>query len=488
MNLLDKTIGYFSPKAQFERERLRQATAILTGLGTNYDSITPNAHYNVFSYEYDADDDIKEIEDLRATAREYYNNNGYYEAIIECATDHVIGSGIIPKATIKKSQTNISEDRIKEIEKQIDTYFYSWANSNICDISAKDNFYLMQRLAYSNFKIDGDSFALLPLTQINTNKILQVQLIDAQDVNSSNIDFIAGIKVSENRLPLVYSIQLSDGSHKEVRAFSKGKRNVLHTFRRKRPKQVRGIPFLNSVTRDLAYIDSYMKSELNASKLASLFFGSITTDAKNPVFGEQDLLSNPGEQKQTVKNTVKENSITQLKTGEKLDIHNMGRDNANFDKFVMTHLEKIAAKTRIPYEILMAKFVSSYSASRAAMLQMMKFTKPERMLFINSFCKPIRDQVITWGVLNGDLVIPEFFENRTAILNCMWIGEPMGSVDPGKDVKANKEAIDARLKTYEMATTELGNGDFESNIQILGEELQQVTKINQITMNKNSEI
>lgn len=483
MNLLNKTIAIFSPEYAYKREQYGQALALL---GTNYDSINNDANYNSYLYEFDADDDIKDIEDLRATAREYYNNNGFYEAIIEAATDHVIGSGLIPKATIKKSQVkNISEQRIKEIEKQIDSYFYSWANSTISDITAKDNFFMLQRLAYSNFKIDGDSFSLLPLTQINNNKILQVQLVDAQDVKSPNSDFIAGIKVSKNRMPLKYSIRQSDGTYAEINAFTKGKRNVLHTFKRKRPKQVRGVPFLNSVTKDLAYIDSYMKTELNASKLSALFFGSITTDAKEPVFGEKDLLSKPGEQKQTVKNTIKENSITQLKSGETLNIHTVGRTVSNFDKFVMTHLEKITAKTRIPYEIVMAKFLSSYSASRAAMLQMMKFSKPERMLFIISFCKPIRDQVVTWGILNGDLYIPEFFENRSAILNCMWIGEPMGSVDPGKDIKANIEAINARLKTYEMATTELGFGDFESNIQILGEELEMVNNVNTITESNN---
>lgn len=480
MNFIDSLIGVFDPKAQFERTKFRKATAMLGGLGTNYDSITPSSHYNVFSWENDADDDIADIVDLRATAREYYNNNGYYSGIIECATDHVIGSGIFPKSTIKASQTGLSETRIKEIEKELDSYFMSWANSTICDITGKDNFFLMQRLAYHNFKLDGDNFAVLPLRQFSNNKILQVQLIDAQDICSQNTDFIAGIKVSNDRLPLQYSIRQEDGTYRTVNAFTKGKRNVLHTFKRSRPKQVRGIPFLNNVTRDLVGIDDYMKAELGASKLSALFFGSISTNAKNPVFGQSDLLGNPTEQKQTEKNTVKENSITQLKTDESLNIHDMGRDNPNFDRFVMTNLEKVSTKTRIPLEIILDKFVSSYSASRAAMLQMQKFTKPERMLFVNSFCKPIRDQVLTWAVLSGELNIPEFFTFRSAILNCMWIGEPMGSVDPGKDIKANIEAINARLKTHEMATTELGFGDFETNAQTLTEELTTVSELNKI--------
>ena len=56
----------------------------------------------------------------------------------------------------------------------------------------------------------------------------------------------------------------------------------------------------------------------------------------------------------------------------------------------------------------------------------------------------------------------------------------MGSVDPGKDITAFTKAIDAKLKTYEEATTELGYGDFEANAQTLKEELKTVAELNKI--------
>ena len=482
MNLIDKTIGYFNPKIAFERQQYRNAINLLGGFGTEYDSTTPGAHYNIEVFDNTADDDISDIRTARATARKYYNNNGFYEGVINSATDHVIGSGLKPKSTILETQTpTITPERIKVIEKVLDNYFNLWSESTICDITGKDNFNRLQRLAYESYKIDGDSFSLLPLTTIRDQKVLQINQIDAQFIQSIEADFYQGIKTSKEKMPVQYSILQEDNTYKKVSAFKNGKRNVLHVFNRKRPKQLRGLPFLNSVTRDIVYINDLMQYELTASKLAAIFFGSITTAAKDSAFGNnQNLLSKPGEQEQTTQNTVKENSITQLQPGDELKIHTQDRDNPNFEQFIKTCLLKVSSKTRIPLEILLAQFVSSYSASRAAMLQMQKFVKPERELFVTSYCNPIRNQVLTWAILSGQLNIPEFATYGTKLFRAKWIGEAMGSVDPGKDIKAFKSAVDANFKTHEESTTELGFGDFDTNMQTLKEEHMKIAELNKI--------
>ncbi len=468
LNLLDKIKSYVSPQAAYEIAKFRSASALYGG--GLYDGATQSPHYNIQTFDTTEDEDIYDLQTLRATSREKYKNNGFYRGVIQCATDHVIGSGIRAKSTIKRKLIpNLTEDRAKEIEAILDDYFNSWAKSTICDITAKDNFFSLQRLAYKVYKKDGDSFASLPLTKVGSSKVIQVNLIGAENIESNKLGFTEGIKLSDNKMPLSYSIKQSNNTYKEIRAFSKGKRNILHVFERERAKSVRGIPFLTPVMRDIDAIDQFMKYELNAAKLAAIFFGSIETQSKSDVFGnDTNLLT--GEQTQTTSNTVKENTITQLAPNDKLNIHNQGRDNPNFDKYIQTNLRKVSTETRIPLEIILTQFVSSYSASRAAMLQMSKFINPERMTFNNSFNKPIREQVIVWGILQGDIIIPDFFEHKTAYLEAMWIGDAMGSVDPTKDIKAKVLAIDNNLCTRELATSDLGFGDFETNADILQKE------------------
>jgi len=474
LNLLDKLKSYVSPQAAFEIAKFRSAASLYGG--GLYDGSTQSPHYNISVWDTTPDEDIADLPTLRATSRDKNKNNGFYNGIHQAATDHVIGSGLRAKSTIQRSSIpNMTEEKAKETETILDNYFNSWANSTISDRTAKDNFYLIQRIAYKTYKKDGDNFASLPLTNIGDRKAIQVNLIGSENIASNKADFIEGIKTSKDKMPIQYSIAQSDNTFKIVSAFSKGKRNILHTFQRERVKQIRGIPFLTPVMRDIDAIDQYMKYELTAAKLAAIFFGSITTEAKDNLFGgSEDLDLTTGKQTQTVKNTVKENSITQLTPGDSLNIHQQGRDNPNYDKFILTSLQKVSACTRIPLEVILTIFASSYSASRASMLLMEKFVKPERMLFINSFCKPTREQVITWGVLQGDLIIPDFFENKSAYLKAMWIGDPMGSVDPVKDVKAHILAIDNHLGTREKSTSDLGHGDFETNVDILTKEKEMI--------------
>ena len=472
LNLLDKVKSYLSPTAAFEIAKMRSATSLFGG--GLYDGATQSPHYDISAWDTTEDEDIADLQTLRATSRTKSKNNGFYNGIHQAATDHVIGSGLRAKSTIQRNSIlNMTEEKAKAIEITLDNYFNSWADSTIPDTTAKDNFYLIQRLAYKTYKKDGDSFASLPLTPIGDRKAIQVNLIGAENIASNKIEFTEGIRVSKNKMPLQYSIAQSDNTFKVVSAFSKGKRNILHVFQRERVKQIRGIPFLTPVMRDIDSIDQYMKHELNAAKLSAIFFGSIETASKDDVFDDEVDLTT-AKQTQTIKNTVKENSITQLAIGDKLNIHDQARDNPNFDKYILTNLQKVAAHTRIPLEVIMTIFASSYSASRASMLLMEKFVRPERILFINSFCKPTREQVITWGVLQGDLIIPDFFENRSAYLKAMWIGDPMGSVDPVKDVKAHILAIDNFLGTREKSTSDLGHGDFETNIDILTKEKEMI--------------
>tara|TARA_R110000796_G_scaffold10941_1_gene36641 strand:+ start:5443 stop:6900 length:1458 start_codon:yes stop_codon:yes gene_type:complete len=465
-NIIDKAIGYFNPKYAYRASIFRSASKIFGDTGI-YDGATQSNHYNN-SDGTTPNEDTDELETLRDNSRNLYKNNGFIEGLVNSATDHVIGDGLEAKSTIDRMALGVTDERAIEIENILDRYFNSWAESTIADTTAKDNFYLMQRLIYETYLVDGDCFATLPLRNINQfNKILQLDLIGSEDVDSMNPQFIEGIKVSKEKMPLEYSIIQSDGTYKTFKAFKGGKRNVLHLFKRKRIKTVRGIPFATSIMKDAVYINSYMTHELAAAKLSAIFFGSIKSAAKDGILGNGQVDVLTGKQTQTTKNTVKENAITELNPGDELNIHPAGRDNPNIEQFVMTCLKKFSSAKRIPLEIILGQFVSSYSASRAAMISMQKFVNPERALFTNSICNPIRNQVLTWGMLQGELNIPEFWENRTEILKCRWIGDPVMSVDPVKDAKAKILMIDNFLLDYEKATLDLGNGDFTVNVNNL---------------------
>lgn len=454
----------------------------------NYDITSQDNNFLIGS-NTTTEEDIRNLEQARDTSRLYAKNNGFVKGLLRASRDNVIGTGLKAKSNLsRKHFKNLTESQLKDIEENINNYFNKWALSKNSDITQNNNFYLQQRLAYFTYKRDGDVFATLPLLRNQIN----LRLIPPEFLTHDSVDgFIQGIKTNQYGRPVEYAINKSEDSLDDfiILRNSINKQNVLHLFDNERINSLRGMPFTTEIIRDCVYIDEYMKSELQASQIASKFIGTIKTKSNGNIFETKKtnlLKNNLGNTEANLKKqdrTFKHNTITQLKPDEELEIINKGRDNPNFDKIVNTSLQKVSSCTRIPIEIILTVFTSSYSASRASMLLLEKFIKPEREIFNAKFNNPIRNQVIEWGVLKGDLNIPDFFNNKDEYLNCEWLGDAQGSVDPVKDAKAKVTLIDNNLTTREKATRDLGNGDFEANAKQLEKETE-ILKQNNLIFNE----
>ena len=441
----------------------------------DYDITSQDNNFSIGS-NTTTEQDIRNLEQARDTSRSHAKNNGFVKGLLRASRDNVIGTGLKSKSNLsRKHFKNLTESQLKNIEDNINNYFNKWALSKNSDITQNNNFYLQQRLAYFTYKRDGDVFAALPLLRNEIN----LRLIPPEFLTYDSVDgFIQGIRTNQYGRPVEYAINKSEDGLDDfiILRNSINKQNVLHLFDNERINSLRGMPFTTEIIRDCVYIDDYMKSELQASQIASKFIGTIKTKSNGNIFEAKKtnlLKNNLGNTEANLKKqdrTFKHNTITQLKPDEELDIINKGRDNPNFDKIVNTSLQKVSSCTRIPIEIILTVFTSSYSASRASMLLLEKFIKPEREIFNAKFNNPIRNQVIEWGVLKGDLIIPNFFNNKDEYLNCEWLGDTQGSVDPVKDAKAKVTLIDNNLTTREKATRDLGNGDFEANAKQLEKE------------------
>lgn len=477
MNIIDKTKSYFSSESGLKITQNREMAKMIAS-GSSYEVAIPTVNYDV-GYETTTDEDLGDLNTSRNTIRLKVKNNGFAKGILKAALDHTIGNGLNAKSTInRRRMKNISEDQIKELENNIDDFWNDWVESQYSDITGHNNFLLQQRLAYYRYKLDGECFATLPIL----NNEIHLKLIGPEFIEGDSDGFKFGIRTNKHNKPIAYRVINSNTSYSVV-SNNDAKTNMLHVFNRERIDILRGYPFLAEIARDIDYIDDYMKTELKAAKIAALFVGSIETASTEEIFKKNNsdlsgMSISPNPAIDNTQKTFKDNQITQLQKGEKLNIHDQARDNPNFDKTVNTSLQKVAACTRIPIEIILTIFTSSYSASRASMLMMQKFIGPERLIFNSQFNNPIRNQVIEWGVLTGRLDIPGFAENKAQFLRCEWTGDAMGSVDPVKDVNAKVTAITNNLTTRSKATRDLGNGEFEVNVKQLEKENKMLDEAN----------
>lgn len=170
-------------------------------------------------------------------------------------------------------------------------------------------------------------------------------------------------------------------------------------------------------------------------------------------------------------------TINVLGENESVEFGDPTRPGNNFEPFVNAMAKQIGAALEIPYELLNKAFLSSYSASRAALLEAWKAFKMRRTWFANDFCQPIYQLWLTEAVARGRIKAPGYFNDpaiKRAWSSAEWIGPAPGQVDPVKEVTAAIMRIENGLSTRERETTELNGSNWDDNIKQLTKENKKI--------------
>ena len=163
-------------------------------------------------------------------------------------------------------------------------------------------------------------------------------------------------------------------------------------------------------------------------------------------------------------------TVSHLAENEDIKFGNPSIPTTGFDAFVKTFCQQTGAALGEPYEVLMKTFNSSYSASRAALLEAWEEFKMRRSWFVADFCQPAYEVWLSEAVARGRIKAPGFFEDplvRAAWCGARWIGPVQGQLDPLKEANAAVVLVDHGFKTHEQVTRELGGGDWEANVEQL---------------------
>ena len=126
-------------------------------------------------------------------------------------------------------------------------------------------------------------------------------------------------------------------------------------------------------------------------------------------------------------------------------------------------------------------FNSSYSASRAALLEAWKAFRMRREWLTKSFCRPVYEVWMTEAVARGRISAPGFLTDpliRQAYLQSEWIGPSQGQLDPTKEVTAAVTAIENGLSTREAEAIRLNGSEYAANVDKLTLENERLRKAN----------
>lgn len=493
--VLDSFIEYVSPEKALRREHARYKLDAIknSGYGEYGASRTKKSLKGWLSPGGSAIEDIHDnLSTLRVRSRDLMCGVPLANGAIKTYRTNVIGSGLVPKPTIDAEALGITDEAAAEIGKSIAREFYLWAESVDCDSERMATFYELQQLAFMNWLMSGDVFAVLQTKHRGQNPYdLCIQLIEADRVctpgNEYGIEYddkiVGGVEVDSNgevvayhianHHPLSYRMSV-DRKWTRVEAFGKktGRRNVLHVMSRERIGQRRGVPMLAPVIEALKQIGRYTDAELVAAVVngyVSVFIES-ENDSALPPLGELPSPNDALEVDKPDKSTIElgPGAIIDLAPGEHANAVSPGRPNTSFDGFVSAIAKQIGASLELPYELLMKQFTASYSASRAALLEAWKSFKMWREWMVEKFCQPIYEEWMAEAVAKGRVDAPGFFTDpaiRKAYCYAEWYGPTQGQLDPVKEVTAANLRVTNGFSTRAKEAMELTGTDFLDNMR-----------------------
>lgn len=511
-NPIDTVVEYMAPAAALKRKYARSLLRITNaGYGSSAGSSSKTSTKGWLASSGNTRLDIDLSAPLvRQRSRDLFMSSGIARAAISRLQTNVIGTGLRLRSLPDAEVLGIDREAASVWARDVERRWSLWADSRDCDALGLNTFDELQQIAFISWLLSGDVIALLPLRPLPwTTSDLRVQLVEADRISTpekltQNEQYHDGVEVDAdgrvvayhicNRYPvgLTYGTQTREWKRVVARGAESGRYNVLHLMCAERPDQYRGVPILAPVMLAVKQIARYADAELMAAVVASMYTVFIKSQTPATPLGEmfideQYVAADEEEgieEHESPQDTNNElglgsGAVLALNPDEDISIANPGRPNATFNSFVKAISREIGAAINVPSELLLLEFTSSYSASRAALLEFWKAGRMWRKWMAVDFTQPIYREYLTEEVLAKRIVAPGFLDNpllAAAWARAEWNGPAAGQIDPLKEVQAAAMRVSEGFSTRTRETAEITGGDYEANIDSLADEQKRATE------------
>lgn len=503
--LLDRLVSYIDPVRGARRLQARLATTMLEGAWDGASKSSRRmAGWNAPALSADAAN-IPDLPTLRERSRDLVRNNPLAAGAIKTAISRTIGSGLAMRPAINAKALGLTDQAAQEWQQTTKLRWEMWAERSWCDATRRHDFYGLQRLAAFSAFESGDAFAALPmLDERGRPSPLAVLLLEADRIANPKAardtsDMIAGIQLDANGAPVrchvlrdhpgalagTARLQL-EGDWIDFVGASSGRRNVLHLIDPQRIGQTRGVPYLAPVMSALKQLGRYSDAEIDAAVLNAffaVFFKNTTGEGPDPL--DSAVTGNYAGTSDAPRGSAWDGKLTSglavdLPAGADVESVAPGRPNPNFDPFVQAVLRQIGTALEMPFELLIKHFTSSFTASRAALLDFGLFVRRVRGWMEAQFCQPVYEEWLRIEIASGWIAAPGFFADqkiRHAWCGATWTGDAMGVLNPQQETAAIEKALELKLTTRSREAMLRDGSDWEETAEELAREEATMTRL-----------
>jgi lambda family phage portal protein len=434
MNVLDRAIAWFSPRAGLERVQSRKAIGQLM----RYDAASRGPRTKGWrAAAGDADAVTGSRERIAAVARDMTRNAPFAVKAQHVIAANVIGDGIIPKL---RGANKRQEKRLREMLK---AHF----DTTAIDAMGRENLYGLQRLAMMAVVSDGEVL----VRRVRTNQpipfqinVLEIDYLDTDKVSVTDPEIREGIEYNARGERVAYWLydQHPGSNHRTIRRGLTSRRvpasDILHIYRQDRPGQTRGVSWFAPVALAMQDWADHQDAKLLQQKIAACFaaFRTGIEPEDGDITSAADRFA-----------TLSPGRIENLGVGEDIKFATPPSVQG-YDEFSRVTLRAIAAGLGITYEALTGDLSGvNFSSGRMGRMEMDRNVSAwQWLMMIPQMMQPIGN----W-TLEAMGMRPE---GRGFTID--WVPPVRFIVDPNREVAAMVASMDAGLSSRQGNIRALG--------------------------------
>ena len=477
MDLLDRIIGAWNPASLVKRGQNRLASLYIDqhlkrAAYKSAETNRLNAHWS------SSNEDInvilfRELDKMRARSRWLLRNNPHAMGMMNAYISHIVATGMTLQSRVARIIKTIDQDGNPVLESlEMDAWndftedkFNQWSESADARSTEllPESFGDDQELFLRRLIEDGETFVYLGIDTSLPGIPLRLMFIEPDSLDltvtahASN-PVIMGVEVDQRTFrPLAYHVK--QGAIKAGLQGLQGNtirinaNQMLHVFKRLRPKQVRGIPHLAVVMQKFFDLDGWTDAELLGNKIAACFGVIIempNADGTPGALGEEDA-SKVKDADGNPLSTVEPGMIGFMPEGAKVNVLSPQKPGATFDMFSKYHLKAIGAGTLggISYPA-MTRDTSGQTFAGGRLAQQMDHQafRPFQDFVAKKFCLPIYRRWLEMAILSGEVIAPGFYDNpkfwqRAEFMPPGWAR----GINPLQDANASIANMEAGITT-----------------------------------------
>ena len=446
---------------------------------------------------------------LRRNARSAYHDTPQAKALVDRWADTVADIGLMLEAAPKADLLGIDVEQAEEWSKDIESRFDSFCRDKKQNRSETMTWYQSHR-KYQIFQHrDNDMFVRLYYSpDKGLQNPLQFEFIDPDQIRGDAMTTSYGIQGYEDGIerdsrgreksykvwvqkkdkPFKYEdVTIKKIGPKSKRIF------MLHGFDSVYAGQGRGFSKLAFALQEFENITDFslaqIKKAINQSNTTMYVKPSKDNPASNPY---QDILQSPGAGPTS---TLFENptgdeiaatglppvnycpipeatvgvpgstGVFNLTEGEDLKPFTNTAPSDSFATFVDSFTSYLTAASGMPIEVLLMKFGSNYSASRASLILFWRIAQVWREEMAADYLNPVYFMWLSEEIAAGRIIAPGFSDPRmrAAWLNNRWIGSPMPNIDPMRTASADKLYAELGAHDLDRISRNLNGSDGSAN-------------------------